>query len=129
VSIVSDYLNDTQSLEILCQSDLIVFPYQETGESASGAVRFGIATGRVVAVTPLTIFNDVRNLVHRLPGTTPVDIAKGIAQLADSSNNFTMPLEQQVQTNEWLEELRYSRLGKRLHSMLRALHFDRHRPV
>lgn len=129
VSIVSDYLNDTQSLEILCQSDLIVFPYQETGESASGAVRFGIASGRVVAVTPLTVFNDVRNLVHRLPGTTPVDIAKGIAQLADISNNFTMPLEQQVQTNEWLEELRYSRLGKRLHSMLRALHFDRHRPV
>lgn len=126
ISLCTDYLEDEKSLQILEQADLIVFPYQNTGESASGAVRFGIASGRPVAVTPLPIFDDVQNVVHTLPGITPADIAQGIASLADASNNFAEPFAQQEKrTQDWLCEHDHSRVGQRLHMMLNALHNDR----
>ena len=53
VEIVSDFLPDEESLLHLSSADLIVFPYQETGESSSAAVRYGLASGKPVAVTPL----------------------------------------------------------------------------
>jgi len=65
----------------LAAADLIVFPYQHTGESASGAARLALAAGRPVATTPLPIFADIAPVSATLPGTTPVDLAEGIARL------------------------------------------------
>jgi len=73
-----DYLDDDVCLPLLSEADLIVNPYQQTGESASGAVRYGLATGRPVAVTPLTIFDDLGDAVFRLPGISPTQLADGI---------------------------------------------------
>mgnify|MGYP000226215955 CR=1 FL=1 len=128
VTLHTDFLEDKESLSLLGQADLVVFPYQETGESASGAVRFGIASGRPVAVTPLPIFGDVQSVVHHLPGTSPSDIAKGIAQLAEQIRNFEQDAgEQQAVQQQWLQEHEYWRVGQRLQSMLVALHAQRDR--
>jgi glycosyltransferase involved in cell wall biosynthesis len=122
VQLTTDFLSDTESLSLLSEADLIVYPYQDTSESASGAVRFGLATGRPVAVTPLSIFDDVAPAVFTLPGQTPDQIAYGIAQLireiTDGSKN--------VQTKEaaaerWRVAHRYARLGRRLYCMLQAI--------
>ncbi len=78
VTLVTEYLSDEESLGYLQHADLIVFGYQETGESSSAAVRMGIASRRPVAVTPNEIFNDVRSAVFTLQGTTPEKIASGI---------------------------------------------------
>lgn len=78
VTLVTDYLSDEESLGYLQHADLIVFGYQETGESSSAAVRMGIASRRPVAVTPNEIFNDVRSSVFVLPGSTPDEIASGV---------------------------------------------------
>lgn len=83
VTLVTDFLSDDESFGWLQQADLVVFPYQHTKESASGAVRMGIASGRPVAVTPLPIFDDVADVVHRLPGISPVELAEGILRLLD----------------------------------------------
>lgn len=125
VSMCTNYLSDVESLERLAQADLIVFPYQATGESASGAVRYGIASGRPVAVTPLDIFDDVAQAVYVLPGTTSADIAEGIARLAGEIMNGAETLrEKEAQTERWRGEHRYSRIGSRLNQMLIALHVD-----
>lgn len=125
VSMCTDYLNDDESLRRLSEADLVVFPYQATGESASGAVRYGIASGRPVAVTPLDIFDDVGQAVHVLPGTTSADIAEGIARLAGEIMNGAETLrEKEAQTERWRGEHRYSRIGSRLNQMLIALHVD-----
>ena len=71
VTLMTDFLPDRESLAALGDSDLIVFPYQSTGESSSAAVRYGLATGRPVALTPLPIFDDVRRAVYELPGQAP----------------------------------------------------------
>lgn len=77
------YIDDAQCLDFLSQADLIVNPYQQTGESASASVRYALATGRPVLVTPLTIFDDLGDAVFRTPGTRPEQIAQGISDTLD----------------------------------------------
>jgi glycosyltransferase involved in cell wall biosynthesis len=80
VTLITDYLSDWRSIELLRSADLIVFPYQRTGESASGAVRMGLVSGRPVAVTPIPIFDDVRDAVFSLRGCTPEEIADSLIE-------------------------------------------------
>lgn len=122
VEIISDFLPDEQSLLYLSSADLIVFPYQETGESASGAVRYGLASGKPVAVTPLAIFDDVSRAVLKLPGCMPQDLANGIANIIEdiTANNETA-IKNKQNAEKWREAHKYSKLGKRLNNMLIAL--------
>lgn len=87
VTMITDYLTDEESIAHLRTADLIVYPYQQTGESSSAAVRMGLASGRPVAVTPLAIFDDVRNATHRLPGISPSDMAAGMDRVLDCESN------------------------------------------
>lgn len=122
VQMTTDYLPDDESLSLLADADLIVFPYQNTGESSSAAVRTGLATGRPVAVTPLSIFDDVSPAVHTLPGHSPDQIAIGIQQIlngiANGSGNMR---EMEAEAVRWRDAHRYTRLGHRLYGMLLAL--------
>lgn len=83
VTIYSDFLSDDESFDLIGQADIVVYPYTKTGESASGAVRLGLATGKLVAVSPLPIFDDVRDCVYALPSSDPAGIASGLAQALD----------------------------------------------
>ena len=122
VTLCTDYLSDAQSLAQLAQADLIVFPYQATGESSSAAVRYGLASGRAVAVTPLAIFDDAAPAVHRLPGTSPADLAAGISRLAlDFGGAGALLHEKEQQAAQWRAAHRYSRIGPRLYRLLKAL--------
>jgi O-antigen biosynthesis alpha-1,2-mannosyltransferase len=122
VELHTDFLEDAESLALLSGADLVLFPYQETGESASGAVRYGLATARPVAVTPLAIFDDVRDAVFRLPGTTPQDIAKGIAQcVRDISENAESARLIESRAQVWREQHAYSVVSTRLVNICKAL--------
>ena len=80
VDICTEYLDESEAILRLSQSDLVVFAYQETGESSSAAVRMALAAEVPIAVTPLSVFDDVKEAVYRLPGTSAEDIADGIAE-------------------------------------------------
>lgn len=126
VSICTEFLEDQDSLARLAQADLIVFPYQDTGESASGAVRYGLAAGRPVAVTPLAIFDDVRQATHILPGQTPEALATGIADLIKAlATDRAGMRDKDTAAEHWRAEHRYSRIAPRLHRMLEALNHYR----
>jgi glycosyltransferase involved in cell wall biosynthesis/lipopolysaccharide biosynthesis glycosyltransferase len=114
VTLCTEYLDDRDSLGRLAEADLIVFPYQKTGESASGAVRYGLASGRPVAVTPLDIFEDVSEAVLYLEGVTPDRIANSLAEL---KNNM---LDNNVAETSllWCTQHRYSLIAKRLFGLL-----------
>ncbi|WP_076224678.1 MULTISPECIES: glycosyltransferase [Brevundimonas] len=76
----TEFLENAESTKLLRAADLLVFPYQQTGESASAAVHMGLATGVPLAVTPLTIFDDVACAAFRMPGVSPNALAQGIKQ-------------------------------------------------
>lgn len=125
VSVCTDYLDDRECLDKLSKADLIVFPYQDTGESSSAAVRHGIASGRPVAVTPLSIFDDVAQAVYFLPGTSPMDIAEGIVHVSNVILSKGDIFEKKAQQNErWRTAHRHSKVGLRLNQMLLALTRD-----
>lgn len=120
VHLQTEYLKDEESLRQLDEADLIVFPYQGTGESSSAAVRYGLASGRPVAVTPIAIFDDVGGAVHRLPGVRPEELADGIASFMQPAQ-ATRQAEVEAAATRWRHAHRYSRLGLRLYNTLLGL--------
>lgn len=84
VEFMTDFLDDAESVRLLRDADLLVFPYQQTGESASAAVHMGLASNVPLAVTPLSIFDDVSSAAYKLPGTNAWDMSRGIRSALES---------------------------------------------
>jgi glycosyltransferase involved in cell wall biosynthesis len=118
VLMINDFLEEEESLSLLECADLIVFPHQYTGESASGSLRFGLTSNRPVACTPLNIFDDVKELVHFLPGTSPNDLATGIIDLL--SNPDTIKSKHEIQ-QRWLQENSWEAIATRFSGMVQAI--------
>lgn len=122
VELYNRFLPDEESMALLSDSDLIVFPYQETAESASGAVRYGMAVERPVAVTPLPIFSDLEGATFRLPGTSPSDLADGIEAVLDALATSTAEAAGIAeQAERWRDQHDYRVIGRRLFNMCKAL--------
>lgn len=110
VEMHSEFLEDEICLALLGNADLVVNPYQSTGESASSSVRYGLVSGRPMAVTPLPIFDDLGDAVFRLPGTTPREMAQGIASaLRHLREESETARYVQDAARQWLDEHDYSR--------------------
>jgi len=123
VELITEYLPDQKSLDLISEADLIVFPYQQTGESSSAAVRYGLATGCPVAVTPLQIFDDVSPAVLKLPGFSPALIAQGITKMLSELEKNSLNIQNvRESANQWRKVHYYSQLAGRLYSLMQALH-------
>jgi len=122
VRLVTDFLDESEILSQLAASDLVVFPYQQTQESASAAVRLGLASLVPVVCTPLDIFDDVGSVISRLPGTESEDIAKGLRQLTANRSGLTEVAERQ---RAWVSAHSWNTLGRRLDGLLRGETLDR----
>lgn len=73
----TDFLDDELAIATLSQCELLVFPYQNTKESASGAVRMGVAAGVPIMVTPIPIFADIDGAIQT-EGLSPENIVECI---------------------------------------------------
>lgn len=112
-----DFLPEEQSRQLLSRADLIVFPYQQTGESSSAAVRFGLAVDRPVLCTPLDIFSDVRDVVFTARGSDPRALAHSIEKLLKSPERMASLDDRR---KKWLIEHDWSTLGPRLSGLIKA---------
>ena len=121
VTIISEFLSDEESLSYLKCADLIVMPYQKTNESASGAIRFALASEKPVLCTPLDIFNDVKNVVHFTDGTTPEAIAEGIINLLNNKEIIFKKIEIQ---RKWINENAWPRISQRFFNIIKAIYND-----
>ena len=104
VRLINEFLDIEETLLLLSACDAIVFPYRQSEESASGAVRLGLATGRPVLTTPLPIFSDLSDIVCQLPGTEAWEIAEGVLSLLDDEDRKSDILRRQrdwVGANSW----------------------------
>jgi glycosyltransferase involved in cell wall biosynthesis len=121
ITLTTEFLTDAQSLALLQRADLVVYPYQETGESASAAVRFGLAARRPVAVTPLAIFDDVEAAVFRLPGTSVDALTSGLRTLIEALQTSTIATQEKlVASQAWCQAHRYPALAARLERILKS---------
>ena len=103
VRLVTDFLDDDVAVATLAKCDLLVFPYQNTKESASGAVRMGVASGVPLAVTPIPIFDDIEGAI-RMRGKSVDDIVASISMLKkedlESSQKSIIELRDSLQWDE-----------------------------
>jgi glycosyltransferase involved in cell wall biosynthesis len=116
LSLINEFLEIEETLFLLSACDAIVFPHQWSKESASGAVRFGLAAGRPVLTTPLPIFSDLSEIVYQLPGTEPREIAEGVLSLLHDEDRKTEILRRQrdwVRANSWAAQA--ARLSNIIH--------------
>lgn len=113
----ASYQTDEQTLEALNACDLIVFPYQHSRESSSGAVRMGLASGKPVACTPLAVFNDVHDCVHILSGTNTDAIAEDLMTLIQKPE---LLLSNQIKQRAWVRAHAWEVIANRVASILKA---------
>jgi glycosyltransferase involved in cell wall biosynthesis len=129
ITLIADYLSNEESMGYLQQADVLVFPYQETGESSSAAVRMGLASTRPVLVTPLEIFSDVEAVVTRLPGTSPEQIAEGTMAMVEALRQATPKVAPIAHRQiAWLEDHDFGRIGSHLYQWLQAAHVNETAP-
>lgn len=122
VTLVTDFLSNENSLGFLQKADLIIYGYQNTGESSSAAVLMGIAANRPVAVTPSKIFDDVNSIIHKLPGYSSEEIAQGIEDTIKIIKENT-PEHRKI-TNRaslWRKAHAYSRVSRYLYHLMNKL--------
>ncbi len=114
----TDFLPHDQSLLLLSQCDVLVFPYQDTSESSSAAARAALASRRPVAVTPIAIFEDLRDAVFRFESTRSDAISDGIEQLLSDPALRRRILDQ---SDNWLEQHRWEEIGERVRGIVAGL--------
>jgi len=117
VTFIWEYLTDEESILLLKCADLIVFPYQNTQESSSAAIRHGIASLRPVVCTPLSIFDDVSDIVHFLPGNTPEEMLTGLSELLDDEERLYSKTERQ---KGWIKNHSWEVLSHRLQNIIQS---------
>jgi glycosyltransferase involved in cell wall biosynthesis len=80
----TEFLIAEDIIDILKLSDMVVMPYKDTKESASGAIRLAISSLKPIIVTNVKIFDDFRNEAFTIEKCSPENIAKGIMSLNDN---------------------------------------------
>jgi hypothetical protein len=121
VTLVTEFLDETDIISRLAAADVVVYPYQHTQESGSAAIKLGLAALTPVACTPLPIFDDGADVIHRLSGFTPSAIAADLALLLSDTSGFSARRKRQ---REWVESHAWPHLSRRLHDLIRGEALD-----
>jgi glycosyltransferase involved in cell wall biosynthesis len=117
-----NFLPDEESQALLRHADCIVFPYQQTRESASGAIRLALGLEVPVVTTPLPIFSDVREVVHTLEGTDEEAIRKGLQALLDDQALLARHAQRQA---SWVAARAWPEMSSRLLRIVDSIALNR----
>lgn len=122
ITIEAGFLSEGEIISRLSAADIVVYPYQNTQESASGAVRLGLASGTPVACTPLQIFEDIAAVVRTLPGISPEDLASGLTDMLADRSVLAKQAEMQAQ---WSRQIVWPVIRNRLEGVIRGILLDK----
>lgn len=76
------YLTNDESMKLLQACDIMCMPYHPSTESASGAVRFCLATCRPIITTKQPIFEEFSDFTFQIEKSSPEDIASAIISIS-----------------------------------------------
>lgn len=79
------FLADQEVLSLLQQCDILCFPYGESDESASGAIRIALTADRPVICSQASVLADVHNCGLKLATVEPEVIAEALLLAAGSA--------------------------------------------
>ncbi len=122
VELLTDYLPFDEARRRLADCDVIVLPYPESKEAASGALHMALSAGPCVAVTPIGLFDGAAGAVYRLPATDAKSIAQGLSALLDDQ---TLRSSIADAARDWLDARSWLSVGMRVAGMMRGLSVSR----
>ena len=111
VTMINDFLSDDDSFAYLDEADILVMPYRDTQESASGAIRYAISTNKPVVCTPIAIFNDVSDIVHFTKDSSSKSIAQKLEELLKDKKLLSS--KEDIQ-KEWIDSHDWQEISQRL---------------
>jgi len=125
ISLETRFLSDAESLVRLQAADLVLFVYHPTSESASGAVRYGLASGKPTLVTDLPIFTEFGDAVWKVRDSDPSLLASTLKDVLAHIRSDSAEHQRKLEIAEaWRSQHSYEWLSERLEGMIQGLHFD-----
>ena len=115
VTFITEFVPDEYLKYYIGLMDVVVFPYQYTGESSSAAVRYPLAYEKRVICTPLPIFEDVSDMVFFTEGFSPKHVARAIEEVLENPNAFKEKLKI---IKKWKETFNWEKISERLQNMI-----------
>ena len=116
VTLITDFIPEDEVPNYIELMDFLVYPYQHTQESASGAVRYGLSLKKPVVCTPLDIFSDVSDVVIFTEDTSVKSIVKILEELLRNPN---LLWKRKGEIERWLESVSWEVLSERLENIIR----------
>jgi glycosyltransferase involved in cell wall biosynthesis/SAM-dependent methyltransferase len=114
----TEFTAGDESLRRLAGCDLLVLSYDHSKESSSAALRGALASGVPLAVTPIALFDEADDAVHRFASLDPDAMTAGIDRLLREPETRT---RLQATAATWMAARSWSSLARRLHGMLLGL--------
>jgi glycosyltransferase involved in cell wall biosynthesis len=96
----TDFLQLAEIEKLLQAADLILLPYPELAESASGAVRTAFAANRPVVITQSSVFSELP-AGFRIRDNKPLTIAEAVERLISDQDLY---LKEVKKTGEYLQK-------------------------
>ncbi len=103
---ISDFLDREEIITILGLADVLVFPYPESKETASGSIRLALAAGRPVIVSQSSQLKDLHDICHSIADNSPALIASAIETLyqdEDLSHSVLLKIQKYAASHSWPE--------------------------
>jgi glycosyltransferase involved in cell wall biosynthesis len=113
-----DFLPDADILQGLQSCDLLCFPYGESQESATGAVRIAMAADRPLLCSTSSVLKDVAPYAHVARDSEPVTLAEAIVALAGHRELLAMF---DPERRQFVERHSYERIAQRYAAHLEYL--------
>ncbi|WP_395944860.1 glycosyltransferase [Brevundimonas sp.] len=116
----TDFLPIEEIGRLLSGCDLVVLPYDQSRDSASGAVRVAMSSLAPVMTTDVNIFAELRGVVAQAESNDPACLATAITALLKDEGRRT---EVQQNMQAWLDRHSWRRISNQLDGMICGL-FD-----
>jgi glycosyltransferase involved in cell wall biosynthesis len=101
---VTDFLTQDEIMILLQTADVAVLAYHPINDSASGAVRFPLASHRPVVTTRNRVFRDISSETYQIKRATPHAIARGVTKIltdAELSREICRLAKVRVSVDSW----------------------------
>jgi glycosyltransferase involved in cell wall biosynthesis len=126
----SEFLEEEELSRLLRLTNLMVFCYQRTDESASGAIRYGISMGVPVIATPAKIFDELKDCIFRFEGFRVEDIANGIEEVINHIKNGSDELENVLNAaRNWTDQNDFKKISIRLENICKSLYINKNSEI
>lgn len=108
ITLLTDFLPIEDAIKYLHTTDIIVLPYYDSKEGASGAGNIAIASRRPLLVSNSEIFAEIRNVTVQMKNITPQCVASEIQSLI---SNRSLLEQMKAKVSQYVDKNSYAQVA------------------